>query len=364
MIHIFIGTKAQLIKMAPIMRVLLDKNIEYNFIFSGQHHSTIDELLEDFEIKKPDVILYQGNDITGIFQMAAWMIRLIFYVSKNRNSVWKNDIRGIVLNHGDTISTLLGTILAKTSGHKAAHIESGLRSAKIFNPFPEEVIRRLVFKLSDYLYCPGDWAINNVKNEGAVKINTFDNTLLDTLAGTNDDFQTIPYEPDRDFCVVSIHRFENIFNQGTFALVINLVKDIAKKIFVVFVLHKPTEKNLRKFDLYKQLEMDENIYLAQRMIYTSFIALVKRSKFVVTDGGSNQEECNYLGKPCLIMRSTTERNDGLGENAVLCDYNEVIIESFISNIESFRRSKINRAESPSKIIVNHILSVIQSEKDA
>ena len=77
MIHVFIGTKAQLIKMVPIMRDLQRRNIEYNFIFSGQHQETIHDLRENFGIKDPDIILHNGRDITGIIQMSMWMLKIL-----------------------------------------------------------------------------------------------------------------------------------------------------------------------------------------------------------------------------------------------------------------------------------------------
>ncbi len=77
MIHIIIGTKAQLIKMAPVMATLAEKGIQYNFIYTGQHRSTIEEMLSDFGIKKPDITLYDGKDITSIFAMIVWSLRLL-----------------------------------------------------------------------------------------------------------------------------------------------------------------------------------------------------------------------------------------------------------------------------------------------
>ena len=77
MIHVIIGTKAQLIKMAPIMKELQRREVSYNFIFTGQHQETIGELLDNFNIKEPNIILYKGRDITSIFQMFFWSVKLI-----------------------------------------------------------------------------------------------------------------------------------------------------------------------------------------------------------------------------------------------------------------------------------------------
>jgi UDP-N-acetylglucosamine 2-epimerase (non-hydrolysing) len=120
MIHVFIGTKAQLIKMAPVMVELQRRDIPYNFIFSGQHQATVSNIREEFGLKKPDVTLYEGRDITGIVQMLFWSLRIIFYVLTHRQEVWRGDSGGIVLNHGDTFSTLLGSFLARICGQRSA----------------------------------------------------------------------------------------------------------------------------------------------------------------------------------------------------------------------------------------------------
>ncbi|MCH9670780.1 MAG: hypothetical protein K0U93_04955, partial [Gammaproteobacteria bacterium] len=110
MIHVFIGTKAQLIKMAPIMRELDERGIDFNYISSGQHNDTVDDLIECFDIKSPDVVLYSGRDITGIVQMLSWAARIVFGAVTRRREIFRQDTNAVVLNHGDTFSTLLGSV--------------------------------------------------------------------------------------------------------------------------------------------------------------------------------------------------------------------------------------------------------------
>ncbi|MCK5761111.1 MAG: hypothetical protein KAH33_07445, partial [Candidatus Delongbacteria bacterium] len=102
MIHIILGTKAQLIKMAPIMKRLHDQGIEYNYISTGQHKATIDDILNNFSIKQPDNILYDGKDITSVISMFFWSFKIIFKALYNRKKIFRNDKNGIVLVHGDT----------------------------------------------------------------------------------------------------------------------------------------------------------------------------------------------------------------------------------------------------------------------
>jgi UDP-N-acetylglucosamine 2-epimerase (non-hydrolysing) len=354
MIHVFIGTKAQLIKMAPIMRVLQDRGIDYNFIYSGQHRDTVDDILANFAIsKKPDVTLYDGKDITGIVQMGKWMVDIVRKYSSpsHKAELFRNDTNGVVLNHGDTFSTLLGSYLAKRHGLKSAHIESGLRSYNILHPFPEELTRLATFRLSDYYFAPGDWAMANLQKYNGIKINTQHNTMCDALrhsAGHSQVSRTGVYG------LVSIHRFENIFFRKRLTQIVDLLIDTDPSYPKLFILHKPTEKKLKEYGLYERLQQCAHIELHPRYDYFRFIALARGSQFLITDGGSNQEECSYLGLPCLLMRKATERKEGLGHNTVLSGYDPAVIRSFLQNPAQYRRPQLTMAQSPSELIVDSL----------
>jgi UDP-N-acetylglucosamine 2-epimerase (non-hydrolysing) len=353
-IHIVIGTKAQLIKMAPIMMELEKKKIKYNFIFTGQHKETINEIRENFNIKSPDKILYTGKDITGIFQMLCWLTRICYKSVLKRKEIFgttsQNDI---VLVHGDTFSTVLGALMGKFGKIKIAHIESGLRSFNLFHPFPEEINRKITFLLSDYYFCPGQWAVNNLKKYKGVKINTKINTLFDTLQIAKNKKSNIKI-PKEKYCICSVHRFENIFKKNILKDIIKSLKLISKNIKILFILHPPTKQQLEKTKLIKELENNKNIELRPRYNYTDFINLLNKAQFIITDGGSNQEESYYLGKPCLLMRKATEREEGLGKNVIISNYDDKKIKDFIKNYKKYNFPEIKQKESPSRIIVNYI----------
>lgn len=356
MIHVFIGTKAQLIKMAPVMRELQDRGIPYNFIFSGQHQATVDNIRDEFGIKPPDVTLYSGKDITGILQMLVWSMRVIFHAFRHRDKVWMKDRNGIVLNHGDTFSTLLGTVLARLAGHRSAHVESGLRSFKLFSPFPEEITRLITFKLTNIYFAPGEWALSNLARYRGTKINTHYNTLLDSLAISEKAIDCAPVDiPAGQFAVVSLHRFENIFSRRRLRKIVHLLCEISAEIPLLFILHKPTEKKLAQFKLRSILEQSENIELRPRYSYFQFMRLTKAASAVITDGGSNQEECYYLGKPCLIMREATERQEGLGRNAALVGYDIDFIVKTLRQLPTAKPVTSGIRHSPSQIIVDSLL---------
>ncbi|OQX48816.1 MAG: hypothetical protein C3L25_11955 [Candidatus Sedimenticola endophacoides] len=361
MIHIVLGTKAQLIKMAPIMAVLRDRGIEYNFIVTGQHRETMSGILDNFSLRQPDACLYEGEDITGIGDMLVWCIKLVFTPRGTIRKLFRNDRRGIVLVHGDTFSTLLGAFLARRASLKVGHVESGLRSHNLLNPFPEEVVRLLTFRLTDYYFCPGDWAMANLERYRGAKINTQINTLYDALnrrlnAGAAYDDEL---DDGGSYAITTIHRFENIFNEKRFRRIIELILMIAERQRLLFILHLPTERQLKKYGLYPILEAHANVEMRPRYDYFDFIDLLEGARFVISDGGSNQEECFYLGIPVLLMRNASERTEGLGENCILSHYDEAIVHEFLENYEKHRIGKRTYSISPSEIVIDSCADFIE-----
>lgn len=354
MIHVVIGTKAQLIKMAPVMLALRAAGVPYRFISTGQHHETIDDILANFSLSRPDVQLYSGKDITSIPAMALWSLRLLWRSVWHREEVFGSAQKGLVLVHGDTFSTLIGAVMGRIAGLRIGHVEAGLRSFDWRQPFPEEITRLLTFRLAHYFFCPGPWAVGNLTRYPGKKIDTGTNTLLDalTLALTNREASPAnsPREP---FGVVSLHRFENICTRRALDRVLTLVERIARKHRLVFILHKPTIGKLRQFGLMDRLQGNGQIELRPRTDYFAFIRLLSAATFAVSDGGSNQEECYYLGKPLLLLREATERQEGIGENCVLSRYDPAVVDRFLDNINTYECPSQTPGSSPSKVIAEY-----------
>ncbi|MBN2094793.1 MAG: UDP-N-acetylglucosamine 2-epimerase [Candidatus Aenigmarchaeota archaeon] len=354
MIYITLGSKAQLIKMAPIMVELNKQNIKYRFIFTGQHKETIKELIDVFGLRRPDYTLYKGKDITQVFQMASWSVKCLVHTARNKKKIFPSK-NGIVLVHGDAFSALLGAMMAKMSGLKVGYVEAGLRSNDIWNPFPEEITRRIVSRMVDYHFCQDEAAMNNSKKYGGKKINTRHNTLYDALMLAVRNQNKINVDiPGEKYGLVSIHRYENISSEKRLDEIVRSMEELSKNIRLLFILHKPTRERLKKYGIYGRIKKNPNIELRPRYDYFRFIKLVWNAEFVITDGGSNQEECSYLGKPCLLMRSKTERFEGLGKNTVISNYNRNVLMDFVKNYHSFKQVKNHCKKSPSKIIVNAI----------
>ncbi len=336
------------------MKELQQRGVPYNFIISGQHQETMDSLRYNFGLKEPDVVLYRGPDIVSVGQMIIWSIKIIIKCLKNKSEIFQNDKIGIVINHGDTFTTLLGAIMARIAGLKNGHLESGLRSFNFFHPFPEELTRWLVFHMTDYYFCPGDWALNNLKKYKGKKINTHYNTLYDSVRlalKADADEVSLPKEK---FAIVSVHRYENVFRAKRLEYILTRLERVSQKIKLIFILHPSTKNQLKKFNFYDKLENNNNIELRPRYDYFRFIKLLNKAEFIITDGGSNQEESFYLGKPCLLMRKKTERTEGLSKNVLISNYDDNLIDGFVGNYKKYKNGPEVGDVVPSKIVADFL----------
>jgi UDP-N-acetylglucosamine 2-epimerase len=362
MIHIFVGTKAQFIKMAPVMKELDERGIHYNFIDSGQHAQLTSDFVDHLNLRTPDVYLRKENtNINSILQAVMWTVKNALQILLYRKTIMEKIFKGkggVCLIHGDTLSTFLSLLYAKRCGIKVAHVEAGLRSFNVFDPFPEEIIRLFVMRFSDILFAPSDWATENLKKMGYEKktINTVGNTIIDMIRFALNRGTDQP-RPKEAYVVVTIHRFETIYSSSRLSIVINLLEQITQERKVIFILHEPTKQQLLKYGLLNKIFKNDAITILPLQPYLVFLNLITGADFIVTDGGSIQEESYFTGVPCLIMRSKTERMEGLDENAYLSDFDQDRIRNFLQNYHTLgRKSMINTDLHPSHDIIEHLIS--------
>ncbi|BCS94660.1 UDP-N-acetylglucosamine 2-epimerase (non-hydrolyzing) [Desulfoluna limicola] len=345
MIHFFIGTKAQFIKMAPVIEEVSEHGWDYSLIDTKQHAKTTSELINLFNLRYPDVVLSNRKEnIKKLADAILWfikdIIRLVLFRKKIAKSVFQGR-GGVCVVHGDTLTTLLSILYAKRCGLKIVHIESGLRSYDLFNPFPEEIIRLISMKLSDSLIAPSSQAYNNLVKMGYssksvfIKGNTGKDAALKIVQSPlcPDDFNVLPR---KNYVAVTIHRAENIYNYQRMKLLCEAVKYASKDKNVVFVLHDPTQIQLLKYNLLGELQANKNVLCIGLQPYDKFIQLLLNAECVMTDGGSIQEECSYFNIPCIVLRSSTERDDGIGKNAILAKYDLNMIKSELNKMKSLK----------------------------
>lgn len=335
-----IGTRAQLIKVAPIIKESEKQKKTCLMLMTGQHKDTMSDIILEFDLKTKQVFAVESKERSTIFSLIYWFPRAIisvFLILKNKKLLHPEIS---VLVHGDTLTTLISACCAKSLGLVVVHLESGLTSKKIFSPFPEELIRRIVFKLTDVAYCPDRVSTEHMKKiSSATVINTEGNTIFDAVDIITKNNEEI--KANGKYIVFSIHRFQNIYNKKRLAYIVDLIISLSEGIEIKFILHPATKKKLQSFNLIKALQGKNNITLKDRMPYGDFIRLLSGSSCVFTDGGSNQEELSYLGIPTIIMRDATERIDGLGKNAVM----EADIEDIPNYIKSNTYIKLKKIPS-------------------
>ena len=355
MITILIGTKAQVVKMAPVMKELSVRSIPYRFVLTGQHTETMDDLISAFNIRKADDVLVNIGESDTEIKLLKWLMLAIKSV-RERDYFKKNT--KVILVHGDTLSTLFGAVVGRIYSIPVAHVEAGLRSFNYFHPFPEEIVRVLTSKLADIHYCSSDWAKNNLKHLSADSeiISTEENTILDSLRyAINSSSGEVQQQA---YGVLSMHRHENISDSSRFNHILKVLIKIAELINMKFILHPVTKNKLLKSGWYERLSALENIELQNRMNYVDFSKLLAGSRFLLTDGGSNQEEAYHMGLPCLLLREKTERQEGLDENVIISNYDADTIMSFVrNNIKNKWELKKITGKSPSKAIVDHLISL-------
>jgi len=359
MIICFIGTRAQTIKMAPALLEMERRRLPFRLVLTGQHEDTIDQLFTEFGISTAPVRLYQGKEISGIMQMGLWFMGCLWTCLRHSRRFFgiTTGEANVILVHGDTVSTLLGAVVGRLLRFDVAHIEAGLRSRNLFHPFPEELTRLAVFRLSTISFCPGAWAYDNLSMHHTERIDTRYNTLIDALSIA----LASPQHARRAqpivsaYGIVSIHRFENIFSIARLTRIIELIETAASRHQLVFVLHPSTRKKLTEYNLLLRIESNSQIQVVARMGYISFVQLMRNALFVISDGGGNQEELSYLGIPTLLMRKATERKEGLGQTVTLCAYDE---KTLITFLDQFARSEHPRFSpppiSPSSMIVDRL----------
>ena len=154
---------------------------------------------------------------------------------------------------------------------------------------------------------------------------------------------------------MSLHRYENVFRRESFESLLDVVEELAEGRRMLFILHPPTARQIDKLGLRSRLDAHPNIELRPRYTYFDFVTLLEGASFVVTDGGSIQEESSYLGLPCLLLRRATERREGLGENVVLSNLDRDVIRRFAADPDTHRRPPRASHHHPSDVIVEAAL---------
>ena len=390
MIHVFIGTKPEYVKMAPLLARMDAEEVPYRLIDSGQHAELAASFRDEIGLRAPDVQLGRGRDAKTIPEAMLWTLSL------SRHSVSRSRLRGRVFGghdgvcvvHGDTPTTLVGALLAKRAGMALAHVEAGLRTFRWRHPFPEEIVRVTVGRLADVLFAPGPVAAQNLRSTGVKGriVEQQANTLVESVrailgsgpdavadgrAGAGTDAVTggsagagpdavaggsAGAGPDAvaggSAAIVTMHRVENLHLRSRRLALVDVLCEAAAATPVRWVLHAPTERILAGPT--QQRLVAAGVELVPQAPHRQFLEMVAAAPFVITDGGSIQEECAMLGVPALLWRDSTDRPDGLGENVVLSHYDEDVVGEFLRDPQRYRRPGRVPGVSPTEQILDEL----------
>lgn len=320
-ILIVFGTRPEAIKMAPIVaRCKSDKSIKLKVCVTGQHREMLDQVLDIFNIK-PDYdldIMELGQDL---FDVTSRVLNKVKEVLLKENP-------DLILVHGDTTTAMASSMAAFYLRIPVGHVEAGLRTHRIYSPFPEEINRQFIGRVAAWNFSPTKESKCNLISENVRddKIFVTGNTVIDTLfmllpkvrsMSFSDDLKIkLPFVGGKNYRMILVtgHRRENF--GGGFEEICYALREISKMhpdVKIVYPVH--LNPNVRK-PVNQILSNIDNIYLIEPQEYMMFVKLLDASYIVLTDSGGIQEEAPSLGKPVLVMRNTTERPEAITAGTV------------------------------------------------
>jgi len=316
-ILIVFGTRPEAIKLCPLIwHLRTQPRIKTVVCVTGQHSDMLAQVLEVFRVE-PDYNLALMTPAQTLYQSAARILSAL-------EDVLQAEKPDVIVVQGDTTTTFCGALAAFYQKIPLAHVEAGLRTGDIRQPFPEEMNRVLTGRLATLHFAATKWAADNLYREGVcadsvwVTGNTGIDAVLHTVARLEAGEIQASVEPaldaDKKLIVVTAHRREN-FGIGLDGICAAL-RQLADRgdVQIVFPVHPnpAIQQGARKW-----LAGSGNIMLIEPLDYVSFINLMRRAYMIITDSGGIQEEAPSLGKPVLVLRKKTERPEAVAAGTVV-----------------------------------------------
>ena len=325
-IAVILGTRPEIIKMSPIIRECMKRNLDYFILHTGQHYSyNLDKIFFE-ELELPEA---KYNLDVGSGTHAEETGKMLIGIEK----VLKEEKPDIALVEGDTNTVLAGALAASKLHIKVGHVEAGLRSYD--RNMPEEINRVLTDHISDYLFAPTGKAKENLLREGIEedKIFVTGNTIVDAVYQNLEiakrkvgilDKLNLNHE---EYFFVTAHRQENVDVKEKLKGVLEGLELVYRKfnLPIIYPIHPRTMKKIREFGL----EVPKGVTVIEPLGFLEFLQLESNAKLVLTDSGGVQEETCILKVPCVTLRDNTERPETLevGSNVLSGVNQERILES-------------------------------------
>ena len=346
-----LGTRPEIIKMAPIIDEISKRNINQIVLHTGQHYDKemSDNFFNDLEIPVPDYNIHVGSGTHG--KQTGLMMEGI-------EEVLIKEKPDIVLVQGDTNAVLAGALVASKLHIAVGHVEAGLRSFDM--TMPEEINRRAADVTSQMYFIPTEESAINLLAEGFCRKNLFitGNTVVDACfrhleiakkKGFGEkSLKELNVEDMDNILTLTMHRAENVDIKERVVSIIDALKEL-NDMNIIFPIHPRTKNTLKNFGLFGQLESLDHVHIIKPIGYLDFLLLTSMSTLILTDSGGLQEEAITLDVPCLTLRYNTERPETVtaGGNILVGSDKEVILENAIKilNDDDFA-NKMKNAKNP------------------
>ena len=363
-----VASRPNFMKIAPLIKEAKKRKINFSILYTEQHksESMTGIFSRELNIPKPDYSLGLKAKVGKLSKNRKLMA--FFSSIPHLISILRKDKPDYVIVVGDVISSAYVALIAKKIGLNVAHVESGLRSFN--NEMPEEKARIIIDNNSELLFTTEESANEHLKKEGVneKKIFFVGNIMIDSLSLKLKEAEKLDYYKKfklkkKDYAILTFHRHENLNGAYKINKFILFIKEISKKVEIVYPLHPAAKIQFKKFDKIEELNKIKNIKIIEPVGYLAMLNLMLNSKFVMTDSGGIQEETTFLKIPCLTLRTETERpvTVKIGTNTVV-GLNKIYCLNKIREIEVglYKKSSIPRFWDGKT--AERILEIIKNEK--
>jgi UDP-N-acetylglucosamine 2-epimerase (non-hydrolysing) len=304
---VVVGTRPEIVKMAPIIRALKVQQVPFTFVHCGQHYdyNMSQQFIEELELPAPD-FSFKIRAVSPGEQTARIMLHM--------DKLLKQEMPCVALVEGDTNTVLAAALAANKRGIPVGHVEAGLRSFDL--RMPEEHNRRLTDHVSTFLFAPTERSKANLLKESVWgKVFVTGNTVIDAVS------QHLPIAERKSdilnqirfgrFALATVHRAENVDDLSVLRNFMGVLEE--SPLPVVYPMHPRTRKRLRQNGLLSKVEKSENVQVFPPLGYLDFLVLMKKCELILTDSGGIQEEATSpsIRKPVLVLRLSTERPEAV-----------------------------------------------------
>ena len=326
-----LGTRPEIIKMAPIIDEISSRGVDQIVLHTGQHYDEemSDNFFRDLEIPTPDYNIHVGSGTHG---------RQTGLMMQGIEEVLMEEKPDIVLLQGDTNAVLAGAVVASKLHIAIGHVEAGLRSFDM--TMPEEVNRRVADVTSAMYFIPTEQSAINLLAEGFTHENLFitGNTVVDACfrhleiarkkGFEEESLASLDIDNMDNILTLTMHRAENVDVKERVVNIIDALKEL-DDMNIIFPIHPRTKNTLENFGLFDELNSLDHVHIIKPLGYLDFLLLTSKSTLILTDSGGLQEEAITLNVPALTLRYNTERPETVtaGGNILVGSNKEAILEN-------------------------------------